>query len=110
MLNSTDIKVVLLEMQQQLSQRQQALTADIHHVGSPVSADFEDQAQETENDEVAYSLLASTELELQLVTNALKRLEQNRYGVCTQCGETIGEKRLQAIPYAELCLDCAEQL
>lgn len=39
---------------------------------------------------------------------ALRRVHQGTYGICENCGEEIGERRLQALPWARLCLACAE--
>jgi RNA polymerase-binding transcription factor len=42
------------------------------------------------------------------VSEALERIETGTYGVCLHCGETITEKRLTALPWAALCLNCQE--
>ncbi len=39
---------------------------------------------------------------------ALERIENQTYGYCTSCGCYINRKRLDALPWAELCLDCQE--
>lgn len=43
---------------------------------------------------------------LSLVEDALKRIESDTYGECEECGESIGSKRLAALPWARLCLKC----
>lgn len=43
------------------------------------------------------------------VTDALGRIEDKSYGVCEDCGEPIPKARLDAIPYANLCVNCASQ-
>jgi len=43
---------------------------------------------------------------LQLVDSALARIENGHYGVCMSCGKKIPQERLQAIPYAILCINC----
>lgn len=48
--------------------------------------------------------------ELKLVEAALQRIENNDYGVCLSCGQSISTKRLEAIPWAICCLDCQERL
>src|SRR5215471_2518728 len=40
---------------------------------------------------------------------ALRRVDQGTYGICDNCGKEIGERRLQALPWARLCLECAER-
>lgn len=43
---------------------------------------------------------------LNQVESALIRLENGKYGVCAACSKKIGRDRLEAIPYAVLCIDC----
>ncbi len=43
---------------------------------------------------------------LRLIDAALGRISANRYGVCMKCGSQIPRERLEAIPYALLCIDC----
>ena len=40
---------------------------------------------------------------------ALARMEEGDYCRCLDCGETISPKRLAAVPWAELCVDCQAQ-
>ncbi len=44
------------------------------------------------------------------ITNALVRFEQGTYGICEMCGAEIDPARLQALPYATLCLRCQQRL
>ncbi len=51
--------------------------------------------------------LGSVELKrLQLIESALARLENKKYGMCVRCGKKIPRERLEAIPYALMCIDC----
>ncbi len=43
---------------------------------------------------------------LSKVESALIRLENGKYGVCASCSKKISRDRLEAIPYAVLCIDC----
>lgn len=43
---------------------------------------------------------------LRLIDSALSRIENDRYGVCMECGKRIPIQRLEAIPYSLLCLVC----
>lgn len=43
------------------------------------------------------------------VERALTRMEEGRYGLCRACGKAIDPARLQALPYARYCLDCANR-
>ena len=45
--------------------------------------------------------------DLQRIDAALRRIEDGEYGYCSDCGEAIAEKRLEADPMASLCVACA---
>jgi len=49
------------------------------------------------------------EQELRQITSALRRIEQNEFGECLQCGEMIAEGRLAISPAATLCISCADK-
>lgn len=46
---------------------------------------------------------------LHKVENALGRIERGEYGQCESCGNPIPTARLDALPYATLCVDCARK-
>jgi DnaK suppressor protein len=53
--------------------------------------------------------LASNEREiLYEIDEALKKIEEARYGFCEECKSPISKRRLKAIPYTRLCLKCQE--
>ena len=43
---------------------------------------------------------------LQMIQEALERIEDKSYGSCVHCGEAIQPKRLEAVPWAPFCLRC----
>jgi len=43
---------------------------------------------------------------LRQIDSALSRIENGRYGVCIKCGKKITKERLEAIPYALMCIGC----
>ena len=49
-------------------------------------------------------------LELSRVEAALRSIEEGTYGTCTNCGNPIAPERLEAIPWAPTCIDCARKL
>lgn len=101
------IRQQLEQLRLELSERLDKIATDLR---SGRSRDLEDQAQERENDDVMEALSAEATEELKAVDKALSRLDQGEYGLCVKCGEAIAEKRLQAYPAAEYCIDCAERL
>lgn len=46
---------------------------------------------------------------LQKVNEALERIENGTYGICEMCGLPIPEERLEALPYANLCISCKQK-
>jgi DnaK suppressor protein len=42
------------------------------------------------------------------IRSAIERLNNGSYGVCLRCEENIASKRLRALPWAELCIQCQE--
>mgnify|MGYP001818421555 FL=1 len=59
--------------------------------------------------EVTLSLLGSENDALDQIEAAIERIEDGRYGQCEECGVKIPKPRLEAIPYAALCVQCASQ-
>ncbi len=45
---------------------------------------------------------------LELIDEALGRVESGDFGECVNCGEPIQEKRLNAVPWARYCLRCQD--
>ena len=43
------------------------------------------------------------------IDQALAKIDSNEYGLCENCGEEVGIKRLEARPVAELCIDCKSE-
>jgi RNA polymerase-binding protein DksA len=64
-----------------------------------------DSATETYMRELDDGLEENAERLLAEVDAALERIADGTYGTCTACGRPIGADRLQAVPYATLCLD-----
>jgi DnaK suppressor protein len=59
--------------------------------------------------EFTLSLMQSDEQTLDLIETSLERIEDGTYGHCEECGVKIPKSRLNAVPYASLCVKCATQ-
>jgi len=46
---------------------------------------------------------------LRLIDSTLTRIEQGKYGLCMRCGKKIPKERLEAIPYALMCIECKSE-
>lgn len=65
-----------------------------------------DAATVTYDREMDYTLEENSEAVLAAIDAALRRIEDGTYGTCQRCGKPIAPERLEALPYAELCIDC----
>jgi DnaK suppressor protein len=64
-----------------------------------------DSASETFLRELDGGLDENAEHVLAEIDAALRRIEEGTFGTCVVCGRDIGEERLEAVPYATLCID-----
>ena len=65
-----------------------------------------DTATETVEREIGNTLEEHDERLLYAIDSALQRTEDGTYGKCVNCGAPIPEARLEAMPWATLCIDC----
>lgn len=72
-------------------------------------ADEADLATSTINQQVSFSIREKEMAKLKRIDNALNRVEEGHYGVCLESGEEIDEKRLETQPWAEFCIEVAEE-
>lgn len=75
---------------------------------SETAEDEDSNAQLWEASEIRDGLDDEAVGELRQVNRALARLNAGTYGICTDCGEAIDPRRLEALPFAERCISCAE--
>ena len=59
--------------------------------------------------EFTLSLMETEGGTLQAIESALERCEEGTFGICEDCGGPIAKSRLQAIPYAAVCIKCAQK-
>jgi DnaK suppressor protein len=64
-----------------------------------------DNATETYDRELDYTLEENSGQVLAEIDAALARINAGTYGVCERCGRPIAEERLEALPWATLCID-----
>ena len=65
-----------------------------------------DEANTEQWRETNAAVIDHHEVELQAIQAALARMDSETFGLCVDCGEPIGFKRLEAWPLANRCLDC----
>ncbi len=104
------------ETRQRLEERLTRLLQRLHKVEgdrrrerNPLDPDWEEQAITRQNDEVLDGLDAEGHQEVDVIRAALSRLDSGTYGTCMTCGDSIATARLEALPYAIQCIDCATE-
>ena len=70
--------------------------------------DLADKAASAYSKELNFSLSDGERNLLMAIEEALTRTTDGTFGTCTNCGNTIGEKRLTAVPWTAFCIDCQE--
>ena len=71
--------------------------------------DLVDVATESFEREKELALESGVQGMLEMVEEALRKVQKGTYGVCEGCGKAIDGNRLRAIPYARLCIKCKER-
>ncbi len=73
------------------------------------SADALDEVQHASERELAIRNLDRESNLLRNVRSALRRIDDESYGICLHCEEEISPKRIAAVPWAAFCIQCQEQ-
>jgi RNA polymerase-binding protein DksA len=88
----------------ELASRLERVTANLRRGHDP---DSKERAKELEDSEVVDALGNEARIEMGKISEALRRMDADEYGICDECGSDIDKGRLEAHPYARKCIDCA---
>lgn len=69
-----------------------------------------DAATDTYDREFSLGIASNDRKVIQVIDEALKRIDEGKFGLCLDCGKSISKARLKALPYAWLCVKCKESL
>lgn len=78
-------------------------------VETDVAQDLADKAESSYTKEFLLSLSDAEREQLFHIDAALKRIAKGEFGQCQTCQKEIGKKRLNALPWTPLCIDCQEK-
>lgn len=78
--------------------------SDKHHL-----ADLEEMASDTAETESIFQIMGMEGSTVAQIDAALDRLDAGTFGVCEGCQETIPRARIEALPFASLCVTCQRQ-
>jgi DnaK suppressor protein len=105
----------LTELRAALEEQRTNLRREIEEQGGDPDSDdaeidvergFADSAHATAERARTISVMKALRSNLRWVNRALTKMELGTYGSCERCGNPIGEERLEALPWAILCIDC----
>jgi RNA polymerase-binding protein DksA len=83
-----------------------SLDDEVEEVAATADNHLADTASATLGREIDYTLGDNAEQVISEIDAALQRIESGDYGVCESCGREIPRERLEANPWASLCIDC----
>ncbi len=101
-------KKLLEAKRDELLTRLQAARASEQEGPSEDAPDLGDRAISTTSRDLTYRLTTGESDILRRVNSALDRIEDSSYGECLNCGKTVHQRRLDAVPWARHCIDCQE--
>ncbi len=86
-----------------------SLDEEVEEIAATSDNHLAETATATLGREIDYTLEDNSEEVLAQIDAALERIDGGTYGICTNCGREIPEGRLEAYPWASLCIDCKRQ-
>jgi DnaK suppressor protein len=98
------LRAELQAKKEELALRLERITANLQR---GFNADSKEMAKELEDSEVVDALGNEAREEIAKISAALARLDNGRYGTCSECAEPIEVDRMKVYPYADECIECA---
>lgn len=103
-----------------LLNKREDLTGEINHIAkenlksqkeasgdlSGYSYHMADMASDSYDRELSFNIASEEQEILYEIDDALKRIDEGKYGLCLDCDKKIPAKRLTALPYAKYCIQC----
>jgi RNA polymerase-binding transcription factor DksA len=102
-----DLEAVEQTLEDRLSKLAVRVSKIESDLRTPGSRDWQDRATEKQNEEVLEQLNSAERAEIEEIRAALIRIREGTYAHCLKCGGEITPKRLEALPYTNSCITCA---
>jgi DnaK suppressor protein len=113
-------KLELEKYKKLLIKVREAISGDINHIAkenlksqkessgdlSGYSFHMADMASDSYDRELSLNIAGEEQEVLYEIDDALKRMEEGKFGLCISCNKKIPQKRLSAVPYAKYCIQC----
>jgi DnaK suppressor protein len=105
-----EFRKLLLERKNSIIRKLSQFYHESKEIETDTALDVADKAETSYTKEFLLGLTDSEREQLQLIDQALERLEKGEYGLCQVCHQEIGKKRLQIIPWTPYCINCQEKM
>jgi DnaK suppressor protein len=102
-------KKKLLARRDEIVIKLSAFRNDSRDVETDIAQDTADKAESSYTKEFLLSLSDAERDQLFQIDAALKRIDAKDFGFCQMCQKEIGKKRLNALPWTPLCIECQEK-
>ena len=99
----------LLERRRQLQDIVSKAEQDGRSADEETANDIADKATNAYTKEFLFKKSNDDRFILQLIQEALERMDLGEYGTCVECNGEMQQKRLDAVPWARHCIDCQEK-
>ena len=106
----SELRQMLEDRRRELMNQVQGRMRDVRTEGVK-DREVLDQGESSEVDiqgDIEFALIQMKSETLNKINEALRRLEEQTYGNCFECGDEIAQARLRALPFAVRCKDCEE--
>jgi DnaK suppressor protein len=104
------LKKILLKEREEIVGEVRQIFESSKEMGQDGIQDIGDEAANIYNKQILLSLTEGERVRLQEMDEALDRIEAGTYGICEECGEPIGLKRLEVRPVAKYCVPCLSKM
>ena len=99
----------LLDRKEQLQDIVSRAEQDGREADGEIANDIADKATNSYNKEFLFKKSNDDRFILQLIQEALERVDAGEYGVCVACGGEMQPKRIDAVPWARHCIECQKK-
>lgn len=103
-------KKLLMQKRSLLLAADQNISQEIKKEVENRHGDDVDVAESAYEQEMAYLFKSRGQDELRQIDEALQKIEQGEYGICSECEAKISKKRLTVMPYSIFCVECQEEI
>lgn len=98
------------KIRKKLVAEREELVSKSYEFGVDFDGDETDEVQGNMIESMNSKLSERSVQKLLKIDAALKKIDNNCFGVCEECEESISDRRLELNPYFSTCIACAEEL